>query len=79
MNINKKIMLLKAFLSSQFSYSPQLRVFHNRKTEHKMNSIHKKVLKFVYEDSHDLSFQGLVAKDQSVFTKKPFSCSNWDL
>ena len=38
--------------------------------EHRINSIHKRALKLVHEDSHDLSFQGLLAKDISVFTKK---------
>ena len=41
-------------------------MFHSRKMEHSTNSIHKKALKLVYQDSHDLTFQELLGKDKSV-------------
>ena len=34
--------------------------------EHRINSIHKRDLKLVYQDSSDLTFQELLAKDKSV-------------
>ena len=34
--------------------------------EHRINSIHKCALKLVYQDSPDLTFQELLAKDNSV-------------
>ena len=34
--------------------------------EHRINSIHKRALKLVYQDSSDLTFQELLAKDKSV-------------
>ena len=41
-------------------------MFHNRKMEHKINSIHRRALKLVYQNSHDLTFQELLVKDKSV-------------
>ena len=34
--------------------------------EHRINSIHKRALKLIYQDSHDLTFEELLAKDKSV-------------
>ena len=34
--------------------------------EHRINSIHKRAFKLVYQDSPDLTFQELLAKDKSV-------------
>ena len=66
MDINKRRMPMKAFVSSQFSYCPLIWMFHSRKMEHRINSIHKRALKLVYQDSPDLTFQELLAKDKSV-------------
>ena len=63
MDINKRRMLMKAFVSSKFSYCPLIWMFHSRKMKH---SVHKSALKLVYQDSHDLTFQELLAKDNSV-------------
>ena len=41
------------------------KMFHRRKMEHRINNIDKSGLKLVYEDSHDLTFQELLAKDIS--------------
>ena len=66
MDINKRRMLTKAFVSSQFSYCPLIWMSHSRMMEHRIHSIHKRALKLVYQDSHDLTFQQLLAKDKSV-------------
>ena len=66
MGINKRRMLMKAFVSFQFFYCPLTWMFHSRKMEHRINSIHKRALKLVYQDSPDLTFQELLAKDKSV-------------
>ena len=63
---NKRRMLMKAFVSSRFSYCPLIWMFHSRKMEHRINSIHKRVLKLVYQDSLDLAVQELLAKDKLV-------------
>ena len=70
MNINKQRMLMKTFVSSQFSYWPLIWMFHSRKMEDRINCTHKRALKLVYQDSNDLPFQELLAKD----SKKTFSC-----
>ena len=66
MDINKRGMPMKAFVSSQFSYCPLICMFHSRKMEHRINSILKRALKLVYQDSPDYTFQELLAKDKSV-------------
>ena len=66
MDINKRRMLTKAFVSSQFSYCPLIWMSHSRMMEHRIHSIHKRALKLVYQDSHDLTLQQLLAKDKSV-------------
>ena len=63
MGINKRRMLKKAFVSSQFSYCPLIWMFRCRKMEHRINSIHKRALKLVYQDS----------------SKKPSIASNRDI
>ena len=65
-DINKRRMLMKAFVFSQFSYCPLIWMFHSRKMEQRITSIHKRALKLVYQDSTDLTFQELLAKDKSV-------------
>ena len=57
MDRNKQRMLMKAFVSSRFSNCPLIWMFHSRKMEHKINSIHKRALKLVYQDSRDFTLQ----------------------
>ena len=66
MDINNRRILMKAFVSSQFSYCLLLWMFHSGKMEHRINSIRKRALKLVYQDLPDLTFQELLAKDKSV-------------
>ena len=41
-------------------------MFHSKKMEHRINSIYKRALKSVYQNSHDLTFEELLAKYTSV-------------
>ena len=41
-------------------------MFHSRKMDHRMNSIHKTALKLIYQDSQNLTVQELLAKDKSI-------------
>ena len=59
-------MLMKAFVSSQFSYCPLIWMYHSRKMEHRINSIHKRAFKLVYQGSHDPTFQEQLTKYKSV-------------
>ena len=69
MDINKRRMLRKAFVSSQFSSSPLILM------EHRINSIHGRAWKLVYQDTYYLcSWNCWLKTNQLVFTKKNFSC-----
>ena len=66
MDINKRRMLVRAFIISQFSYCPLMWMIHRRNTENRVNKIHERALRLVYDDSTSLSFDELLIKDKSV-------------
>ena len=41
-------------------------MFHNRNMKNRINRIHEKDLRLVYDDSQDLFFSDLLLKDKSV-------------
>ena len=45
------------FVFTVFLLSSSREMYHSRKMEHRIKSIHKRALKLVFEDSHDLTFQ----------------------
>ena len=66
MDQNKRRMLMMAFIISQFSYCPLAWMFHSRNTKNRVNKIHERALRLVYDDSPYLSFDELLIKDKSV-------------
>ena len=56
---------MKAFIESQFSYCPLIWMFCSRKMNNKINYIHQRALRLVYDD-YETSFQDLLKKDNSV-------------
>ena len=48
MNTNKRRVLMKAFITSQFSYCPPVWMFHSRTMNNKINTLHEKTLRLVY-------------------------------
>ena len=64
MNLNKRRNLMKAFITSQFSYCPLIWMFHSRSLNNKINRIHERALRLVYQNN--LSFSGLLDLDNSV-------------
>ena len=51
MSLDKRKMLLRAFIESQFSYCPLIWMFHSRTLNNKINQLHeKKALRIVYGD-----------------------------
>ena len=56
---------MKAFIESQFAYSPLVTIFHSRILNNKINLLHYRALKFVYQDEW-LTFQELLIKNKSV-------------
>ena len=50
MSLDKRKMLLRAFIQSQFSYCPLIWMFHLRTLNSKINRLHEKALGIVYGD-----------------------------
>ena len=57
--------IVKAFVSSQFAYCSLVWMFHSRQINHKINKLHERALRIVYND-HFSSFEELLSKDKSV-------------
>ena len=64
MSINKRRIIMKAFIESQFGYCPLIWMFHNRTLNNRINKIHERALRLVYQDN-TLTFSELLAKDNS--------------
>ena len=61
-HLTKRRMIMKAFVESQFAYSPLVWTFHNRTLNNKINRIHERALRMVYDD--DISnFTDLLQRD----------------
>ena len=55
---------MKAFIESQFGYCPLDRMFCSRTMNARINGIHIRALRIVYNDSMSI-FDGLLTKDKS--------------
>ena len=55
---------MKAFITSQFSNYPLIWMFHNRNLNNKINRIHERALRLVYQNN--LSFSELLDLDNFV-------------
>ena len=56
--------IMKAFINSQFGYCPLVWMFHSRKLNNRINKIHERSLRLVYDDNLS-SFEELLNKDDS--------------
>ena len=65
MNIEKRKMIMNVFLNSQFSSCPLTWMFHNRLINNKINRLHEKCLRIVYNDNQS-TFEELLEKDNTV-------------
>ena len=61
----KRIIMLKTFFESQFSYCPLLWMFCSRKLNHKINRLHERALRIAYDD-YTSSFEDLLTRDGTV-------------
>ena len=70
MSTNNKRLVMKVFISSQFSYCPLIWMNHSRTLNNKINRIHERSLRVVY-DNKAVTFQELLDKDKavSIYTK----------
>ena len=64
MDLNKRRNLMKAFITSQFSYCPLIWMSHSRSLNNKINRIHERALRLVYQNN--LSFSELLDLYNSV-------------
>ena len=61
----KTRIVMRAFVISQFSYCPLIWMFHDRGVNSKINHIHERALRIVYQDFTS-SFAKLLINDNSV-------------
>ena len=63
---NEKMkLLMNAFITSQFNYCPLVWMFHNRTLNSKINKLHERALRLVYNND-DLSFDELLELNGSI-------------
>ena len=65
MSLEKRKMLLRTFIESQFSYCPLIWMFHSMTLNNKINRLHEKALRIVYGDFKS-KFDELLEKDDFV-------------
>ena len=65
---DKLRIIMKTFIESQFNYCPLVWMFHNRTMNNKINRLHERALRVVYNDNADekLSFNDLLVRDGAV-------------
>ena len=64
-SFDKRKSLIKAFVLSQFSFSPLVGMFVDRTINAKIDALHYRALKIVYRDNES-SFEELLRRDKSV-------------
>ena len=64
LDFNKTRILFKGFFESQFKYCPLTWIFYSRNTDNKINLLHERALRLVYDD-YELPFDKLLEKDGS--------------
>ena len=65
MDLPKRKVLMKAFITSQFSYCLLIWMLHSRTLNNRINNIHERALRLTYKDNKS-SFKQLLEKDHSV-------------
>ena len=65
MSAEKRRLIFKASIISQFNYCPLVWIFHTKQLNNRINSLHKKASRVTYEDGN-LSFSELLGLDKSV-------------
>ena len=61
----KRHIIMKTFIESQFSYCPLVWMFCSRSMNNKINRIHERALRIVYQD-YSTTFEGLLKRDNSL-------------
>ena len=66
-SLSKRRKIMNAFFKSQFSYCPLIWMFHNRSMEHKINHLHERCLRLVYQDTTSSFDDLLIANNSFTF------------
>ena len=61
----RRKILMNAFFDSQFSYCPLVWMFHSREINTRINNLHFRALRMVYQDENS-SFEELLKRNYSV-------------
>ena len=64
LKFQQRKLLLNAFITAQFSYTPVIWMFHSRKLNNRINYIHERALRVVCKD-YTSSFDELLLRDNS--------------
>ena len=64
LSFDKKRLLLKTFVESQFAYCPLIWMLHSRKSNNRINRLHERAIRLIYND-HTSTFESLLEKDNS--------------
>ena len=76
LTFKKRRVLIKAYFKSQFKYCPLMWMFHGRRFNNKINHLHERALRMIYEDSTS-SFDTLLERGMSFSASSLFlQCSN---
>ena len=65
MSFKQRRIIMKSFINSQFGYCPLVWMFHSRTLNHRINRIHERGLRIVYDD-YNSTFDELLLKEGSV-------------
>ena len=65
MSTEKRRLIFKVFIISQFSYCPLVWMFHTKQLNNRINSLHEKTLRVTYQDRNS-SFTELLNLEKSV-------------
>ena len=66
MKLTKRRILVNAFFDSQFNCCPHIWMFHSRNLNNKINRLHERCLRVIYNDKTS-SFEQLLENDNSVY------------
>ena len=65
MELGKRRILMNAFFNSQFNYCPVIWICHSRVLNNKINRLHERCLRIIYNDKTS-TFKEFLEKDNSV-------------
>ena len=64
MDLKQRKTIINSFILSQFGYCPLVWMFHSRELNNRINRIHERSLRLVYQD-FESSFENLLKMDES--------------